>query len=46
MSLSEYFTNQNNFAQSEYLLYAALKLIPESDEELRCMVNTSIGHYY
>lgn len=46
MSLAEYFTNQGQFAQSEYLLYAALKIIPDSDDELRCMVNTAVGHYY
>lgn len=48
MSLAEYFTNQNQYAQAEYLLYAALKLIPATSDhdELRCMVQTSIGHYY
>jgi hypothetical protein len=48
MSLAEYFTNQGQYAQAEYLLYAALKLVPAGNEheELRCMVQTSIGHYY
>jgi hypothetical protein len=38
MHLAEYFTNQNQFAQAEYLLYSALKIIPadDSQEELRC----------
>lgn len=48
MSLAEYFSNQGQYAQAEYLLYAALKLVPSGSEqdELRCMVQTAIGHYY
>ena len=48
MHLAEYFTNQCQFAQAEYLLYAALKIIPadDSQEELRCMVQTAVGNYY
>lgn len=30
MSLAEYFTNSDQFAQAEYLLYAAIKLVPNS----------------
>jgi len=40
MHLGEYFTNQNQFSQAEYLLYAALKIVPavKEHEELIHMI--------
>lgn len=41
MSLAEYFVNLNEFAQAEYLVYTALKLVSDDlkqEQELRAMI--------
>lgn len=50
MTLSEAYAAREHFAQSEYLLFAALHVIPESDDErhveLRAIVRKGLGDYY
>jgi len=49
MSLGDAYLAKDHFAQAEYLLYAALHVLPadsEQHEELRAQVQMQIGRYY
>ena len=49
LSLSDYFMHVGQFAQAEYLLYAALSLIPTDmtrKKKLRASIQISTGQYY
>lgn len=49
LSLSDYFISQKNFAQAEYIIYAAQQLLPEDKQKkrrLRATIQTSLANFY